>query len=220
MSINKKQRQLYIAKINSRSTRERVAILLVILVLMLVGWDYLFVEPGLTARRELLQKVGQVNAQIAALREERKAAEYLAKADPDQENRQQIRQLQELIGTFDRKLEARLITLMSPQEMPGLLQRLLEQKKGLHLIALENSPPESILPPEEGGENPSGLYRHAMRMELEGSYLSLLRYLEALEKMPQGLFWDLLEIDAKDFPKTRIHLQIHTLSLTKDWIGV
>ncbi len=220
MRTDKRSLQLYAEMLDRRSVRERVLILLTFLVLLLVAWNFLIFEPALAARRKTVSGIGQLKSEILQLKAEKQIIQQQAEVDPDRENRQQITQLQELIGDFDRKLEARLINLLSPQQMPVLLQKILKQQKGLHLIAMENLPPESILPQAEGEAPRPGLYRHALSMEVEGSYLRLLNYLETLERMPQRVFWDILTIDNKGFPVARIHLQLHTLSLSEDWIGV
>ena len=86
---------------------------------------------------------------------------------------------------------------------------------------MENLPAEPLMTSLETDKaTPLGIYTHALNMELEGSYLQLLDYLQRLEQMEQRVFWDILTIDTKEFPTTKIRLQIHTLSLTEDWIGV
>lgn len=220
MSSSESQLKLYAGMLNLRSLRERALILLTLLVLLTVGWDFLFLEPAFMKRRKVLGEIQRVNTEISQLRADGLIVRRQAKVDPDLESRQQIAQFQELIADFDRKLEDKLVDLLSPREMPGLLQNILKQQNGLRLIAMENLPPTPLLLQGEGERAVPGLYRHALSMEMEGSYLKLLVYLEKLEKMPQRVFWDILTIDSKKYPISRIRLQIHTLSLTEDWIGV
>lgn len=220
MSSDKGQLQLYIGMLNRHSLRERALILLTLLVLLAVCWNLLLFEPYLAVRKNIDEKIGQLQGEITQLHVEEQVIRQQAAVDPDHENRQKIFQMQEMISAFDRKLEIQMVDLLTPQEMPVLLQQILKRQKGLRLIAMENLRPGALLPMDEEKKTVPGLYRHALSMELEGSYLKLLTYLEALEKMPQRVFWDILTIDAKQSPVIRIHLQLHTLSLTEDWIGV
>lgn len=219
MSSYRAQLQLYVAMLNRRSLRERAMILMTLVVVLVVVWNALLIEPSLVARKKTLGEIGRLKGEIALLSAEEMVSRQQASVDPDQESRQQIDQLKAAIAEFDRKLEEHLVDLLSPEEMSILLQKILKQQKGLRLITMENLPAEPLFAQKEGEKSQIGLYRHALRMELEGRYLNLLAYLEILEKLPHKVFWDILTVDTKEFPLTRIRLQIHTLSLKEDWIG-
>jgi len=216
-----KKLQHYAEIIDQRSLRERIYILLAFLVLLIAGWAQLFLEPSLAKRKTNLSEVSQVSTEIALLHAEETAALQAARVDPDLALRVQIAQLDLAIDKLDRKLEAKLVNLLSPRQMPILLQKLLKKQKALHLSKMENLPPRPMVTlAEDGIDVPLGIYIHGLNMEMEGSYLKLLSYLEDLEQMEQQVFWDVLSIDTQEFPLTKIRLQIHTLSLTEDWIGV
>ncbi len=221
MSKGKKQLLRYVVMLDQRSLRERIYILLALIILLGVGWNQLFLEPSIAARGKNLTEMTRVNDEMVLLHAAEAVVVQQATIDPDQEVRQQIAQLDQAINDLDRKLEARLIDLVSPQRMPVLLQKLLKKQKALHLIKMENLPPEQMMTSLDGEKaTPLGIYIHALNMELEGSYLKLLTYLQALEQMEQRVFWDILTIETEGLPVARIRLQIHTLSLTEDWIGV
>ena len=59
-----------------------------------------------------------------------------------------------------------------------------------------------------------------LELELEGPYLAVLAYLEDLEALPWRLYWQVLEIDVDDYPRNRIRIEVATLSLHEEWIGV
>lgn len=205
--------------VDQRTVRERALILLTLLTLLIVGWNFLVLDPQLEQRKNVQSDLQQTKNEINQLNVEAEIIKQRATVDPDLANRQQIRQLREVIGEYDRKLEARLVNLLSPRQMSVLLQRILKKQQKLRLISMENLPPKPLLVGAENEEPPPGLYQHAMTMEMEGRYLDLLSYLKALEEMPQQVFWDLLEIETDQYPKARVRLQIHTLSLKKEWIG-
>jgi MSHA biogenesis protein MshJ len=64
------------------------------------------------------------------------------------------------------------------------------------------------------------IYRHALRLELQGSYNDTLDYIERLEQLPWGLAWETLDIHMQRYPKARIILHLYTLSLKEEWLGV
>ena len=64
------------------------------------------------------------------------------------------------------------------------------------------------------------LYRHGVQLVLQGSYLEMIDYLEALEAMPTQLFWGAAALDAAQYPQARLTLTLYTLSLDQKWIAL
>lgn len=212
--------QGYVELFDQRSLRERALVLITLLILLVFSWNVFILEPATVKRKRSQAEISRLETEITHLRTEAELVRQRATADPDLASRQRIVQLREVIGGLDRKLEARLVDLLSPREMPGLLQDLLKRQRALKLMTLENLQPLPMLTGVEGAESPPGLYRHGLMLELEGSYLGLLSYLKALEGLSQQVFWDILVIEAKAYPLMRVKLQVHTLSLSEDLIGV
>jgi MSHA biogenesis protein MshJ len=67
---------------------------------------------------------------------------------------------------------------------------------------------------------PPLLYRHGVRLVLQGSYLDMVAYLEALEALPSQLFWGGATLDADKYPQARLTLTLYTLSLDQKWIAL
>lgn len=64
------------------------------------------------------------------------------------------------------------------------------------------------------------LYRHGVQLVLQGSYLEMIDYLEALEALPTQLFWGAAALDAEQYPQARLTLTLYTLSLDQKWIAL
>ena len=64
------------------------------------------------------------------------------------------------------------------------------------------------------------LYRHGVELVLQGSYLDMVAYMEALEAMPSQLFWGKATLNAEDYPRTRLALTLYTLSLDPKWMAL
>jgi len=205
---------------DSRSPRERALVLVTLLALLLFAWNSLVSNPLSRKRRVTQNEITRVDSEILQLRAEKVEVEQRAKIDPDLTLRRQIEELRLAIAGLDHQLEERMIDLMSPQQMPELLQQMLKKQHGLKLVSLENLPPQKLLEPIEGQDPPPELYRHALVMQMEGNYLNLLAYLKALEEMPHKVFWDILAVEVQDYPLMKVRLQLHTLSLSEDLIGV
>jgi MSHA biogenesis protein MshJ len=62
------------------------------------------------------------------------------------------------------------------------------------------------------------LYRHGVEIVLQGSYLDMINYMDALESLPVQLFWGKLKLDAQQYPNSRLTLTLYTLSLDPKWM--
>jgi hypothetical protein len=111
-----------------------------------------------------------------------------------------------------------------------VLEELLRQQDGLKLVRAVNRKAEPVVAePEPAPGAPTEapprsaaptLYRHSLVLELKGSYLDCLRYLAAVERLPWHIYWSRLELAADQYPVNDIRIEIATLSLDEEWIGV
>lgn len=62
------------------------------------------------------------------------------------------------------------------------------------------------------------LYRHGVEIALQGSYLDMVSYMEALQALPSQLFWGKARLDAGQYPNSRLTLTLYTLSLDAKWM--
>ena len=76
-------------------------------------------------------------------------------------------------------------------------------------------PRPQVRPRQSGGP-----YVHPVEIVVEGTYLDVLAYLHALESLEWRFYWRLLELESTAYPRNRVRIELSTLSLDKDWIGV
>ena len=131
-------------------------------------------------------------------------------------------------------LEVSTQNLVSPQEMPKVLESVLHKTGGLTLISLkslgvaplivakETEDTESAIEPEQKltADNIDNAYKHRLRIEFVGDYFTTLDYLRSLEELEWGFFWDNFEYKVTEYPDARAAIEIFTLSLREEWIGV
>jgi MSHA biogenesis protein MshJ len=140
---------------------------------------------------------------------------------------------QQTLGLIEEQTSA----LVSPQRMKILLQDLLRTQPGLRLLALESSSSPLMLPEAPGPAAPATnttgkaqepppppltLYRHGLRLTLEGGYFELLAYLRAIQSSGWRLHWDSLDYRVGETGpgRAKIVLELHTLSRHAGWVGV
>lgn len=207
-------------RIDSLSRRDRALLLGLLVGLLLLVWDSLIWAPLAQQGKQLqTQRVSILSGQSAQQLELDALSARLA-LDPDAENRQELERLQQELVSIEQELDQAVAGIVTPEEMPGLLARLLKQRHGLRLVRLENLTPVPMLELPASEQVDVNLYRHPLRIELEGSYLEALAYLRAIEAATRGLAWDRLELRVTNYPLARIQVVVHTLSSRKEWLGV
>lgn len=141
---------------------------------------------------------------------------------------------EQLLGQIDHNTSE----LITPQKMRAVLEDLLKAHKGLHLVGLESfSEPvkladetpvvaveaaTSAAAPAPKADAGVTLYKHGVRLQLEGGYFDLLQYLQAIQGTPWKLNWDSLDYQVGEGGpgRAKISLQLYTLSRQSGWVGV
>ncbi|HEX5364876.1 MAG TPA: agglutinin biogenesis protein, partial [Gallionella sp.] len=70
------------------------------------------------------------------------------------------------------------------------------------------------------GGVPRLIFRHAVQITVRGSYLELLNYLAALEKLPTQMLWGEVKFAVERHPDAVLTVTLSTLSMDKTWLSV
>ena len=62
------------------------------------------------------------------------------------------------------------------------------------------------------------VFRHGVQVIVQGPYVDMLAYMEALETMPRQLFWERAQLEVEQFPNAKLTLTVYTLSLEQKWL--
>ncbi|MFQ2274810.1 MSHA fimbrial biogenesis protein MshJ [Aeromonas hydrophila] len=210
----KEQWQAWADKIAALSQRERVLILLTGVVLVgavaIYGW-----LDGAAVRLEqerLALSTAQRDLEVMDLENQGKQAK-LAR-DPDLHVRTQLTQLDGELGKLDAELKAQTVDLIQAHEMPAVLEALLSRSANLHMVALTSLTPEPLM----AGEQRINLFKHGIRLKLEGGYFDVYQYLKALEGLPRHFYWKQFDYQVQEYPKAVVEMEIYTLSTSKEFI--
>ncbi|MGD8587589.1 MAG: type II secretion system protein GspM [Chromatiales bacterium] len=201
----------------TRSSRERGLMLAGICGMLLITAYLLWFGPALNERHLWLDKLHQAEQEISRMQQQLARLEMLLQKDDSLQEEQRLHRLQQLSQQLDLKLAQAGAAMISPERVPEVLRDML-QDIPLMLLSLRKLPPEIEI--EGGVEGVSPIYRHALQLELEGSYDDTLKYIERLERLPWGLAWETLDIHMQHYPKAHILLHLYTLSLQEEWLGV
>jgi MSHA biogenesis protein MshJ len=216
-------------RFDQRSLRERVMVLLAVLGLMTVLWDSMLMRPLDRQRRQRQQQVESLRVEVAGLDKSVQMLAAKRATDPGTSNRGAVEKLQGEIATLDGQLAGATAGLIAPREMAQVLGQVLSRTSELTLLSLHTLPPESVIAPvvSEPGVAASAakagsiqIYKHGVEIEIAGSYLQILHFLESLEALPWRFFWDHIDYTVTQHPQGKVKLTLYTLGLQEGWIGV
>lgn len=214
----KKQLQALAVRVDAMSLRERALIFITVLVaLYFVATNMLF-APVNSEKDRLQNQVNLKRNETRVL--ELQIQNLVADGDrhPEAGKRKKLTELQENLKAMDAELSRVTAGLVPPKEMARLLEQMLLKNRGLRLMKMESQPPTPLL---EGGATAGAMvYKHGMRVELQGGYLDILRYLKSLEGLPWKVFWGQVTLQSEKHPVSNVNLLIYTLSTHEAWIGL
>jgi MSHA biogenesis protein MshJ len=205
-------------RFDEMSGREKVLIALCGLVTVVMLLFTLVLEPKLnevTSNDKQLRNLKQTNQQteIEILR-----IQAQLKKDPNAEIDQAISQLLMESQHLSMQLSEIIEHLITPSQMASLLESVLEQQSGIHLVSLQTLPAEPITEDKEASQY-SGYYVHPVRMELTGDYFSIANYLTKLEGLPASYYWRSFSYNVEEYPKAKLVLEVYTLGSREELMG-
>jgi len=228
----KQQWQAFAARIDALSQRERImSFVATAAALAFVGHVGL-IAPLLKKQEMLRNQVLQQQNNIAGINEQ--IAEKLreAAADPDAPVRARLAAVRDESGRLTESLRAMQQGLVAPERMAPLLESILRADGRLKMVSVRTLPVEPLSGIGAGKDAPGAapaveaktrakrelLFRHGVELTVRGSYLDMVDYMTALEKMPTQLFWGKAQLEVEEYPSVRLTLTLYTLSLDDKWM--
>lgn len=227
------------ARFDALSLRERVLTSAAALVVLIALFNVLVFKRLETRRTVLAQQLTQITATIA----DTAAAEN----GPDATGAalQRTVALTAQLSQVTARLNSRSAGLIPPQRMTQVIHDVLSRQQGVTLVSLRNLAPYALIDGPDGkgagGQPPGassdsaasqavpaaeftraseGPYVHSVEMVLQGRYLDVLTYLQALEGLQWHFYWQSLALDATRYPTTRVTVRLGTVSMSRDWIDL
>ncbi len=181
--------------------------------LLFVGF-VVFVEPQMNTLASMKRKMFSVANEITSNSNQLILTERKLKADPDSHVDHKIRQLEQKNAALDEQLEGRVGSLVTPLQMSGLMEQVLQRSERLKLVSLASQPSVQLI-----SGNDEGYFIHPVQLKLRGRYFDVVSYLEQLEALPVKYYWRSLNYQVDQYPWADIQLDVYTLGESKDFIG-
>ncbi|MGH8202680.1 MAG: hypothetical protein ACREVO_20320 [Steroidobacteraceae bacterium] len=222
-------------RFDALSLRERVLTSAAALVVLIALFNILVFKRLETRRTQLAQQLTQIAATIAD------TAAGGDGSDASGATLQRVIALTAQLSQVTDRLNSRSAGLIPPQHMTQVIHDVLSRQQGVTLISLHSLAPRALLgipdaqgsaPDPSGSDSatsqalptatftstPNGPYVHSVEMVLQGRYLDVLTYLQALEGLQWHFYWQSLALDATRYPTTRVTVRLGTVSMSRDWI--
>ncbi len=195
--------------------RERLFILVAAITVLVGAFKLLLLGPLDARGAQLAQQLSGlemgINETARAAAADTTAAAYVQAAD-----------LETRLAAVNAELSSQSAGMIAPQRMAEVIHDVLSRQQGVVLVSLRNL--EAIkLPLDAAGESAAGTprpYEHTVEIVLEGRYLDVLAYLEALEALPWRFYWRRLELTTTRYPINRVRVELGTVSMGSEWIGL
>jgi MSHA biogenesis protein MshJ len=232
------------ARFDQLSMRERALVAGATLGALLMIWQVAFMDRISSRRFGLRDEMTRLQESIATTTAE---IDVKSGASADQQAQLKLKELEKSLAEIDGQLASKSAGLIPPDRMVQVIHDVLKHQQGLKLISLHNQP---VMPLNKMGAEPapdaasareaveananaessteasatpvqdSGPYVHPVELVVEGSYLDVLRYLQALEALPWRFYWKALDLESTGYPVNRVRIELTTLSMDKEWVGV
>jgi MSHA biogenesis protein MshJ len=208
-------------RIDALSLRERGMLFLALIAVLYMLAQVALFGPLEAQQKRALERIGSLQKEIAAFDEQTQAILRRQSEDPDADNRRLQTQMTAQIAALDGQIAGAVQGLIAPQQMAQILEEVIRRQASLKLLRIQSLAARPLIEPVAGETAvEAGIWRHGVRLEFEGDYQGALAYLHALQGLPWTLYWDELEIAMDQYPRARITIVVHTLSLNEGWIGV
>lgn len=214
------------SRFDALSMRERALVTVALLAAITMLWTLSIIDPIASRQRAL-------EAERSSLEEQLAAGQLGIAAATNADLIAKQAELEKELADVDARLAATAIGLIPPQRMVQVIHDVLSRQRGVRLVSLHNKPVESLVPPNRAPATEMesetvrasesdlvGPFMHPVEIVVEGAYLDVLEYLRALESLEWRFYWKVLELKTTRYPINRVRIELSTLSMDKEWIGV
>ena len=206
-------------KVDALSPRERVIIAVTVVAVIFGVYNQFVLDPFLKHRKELQQQLSAIGPEMEVMQQSMESLIKRQANDPNVSLRKSIKRKSQKVTELEGTIKNETKRLIDPQKMPKILGYLLSRQSALKINSVKSASGEPIYLDAER-KKPSGLFKHDLTMSLEGTYYQVQSYLKNIEEMAEQVYWDDMTFESKEYPIGVLVLNVHTLSTSKELIGV
>jgi len=206
----------YRRKVDQLTLRERRFIALALCSVILAVFALLFWNPLWAEYRRMNQENGQYQIQIETSQNSINALELRSKRDVNAPYKAKLKNLILQVQEQRDRINGITSALIQPERMHEVFEGLL-MNSPLSFESIKNIPAEKIKINEQDQQ---ALFKHGLKMQLQGRYINALKYLQNIETQNWQLYWDELEFTTIEYPIGSLRLKVHTISTSNKVLGL
>ena len=221
-----------LAQFKALKTRERVLVVAAAVGVLYFVFDIGWIRPQKAEAKVLQARLAQQAVELEALN---KALRTLTAQRPTDPLASQRAERDELLNTTTQA--ELLISRANANVRTGdVIRSFVASRPGLTLVSLRTLPSEVFFqppavppaggasgakssPPSSGAPTATttlapvpALYRHGIEITVQGNFLTLMPYLQQLQRETDGIFWSGAKLDVVGYPDVTLKMTIYTLS--------
>lgn len=204
-------------RVDTLSFRERLLVMITVLVATFVLWESLVVgiffpsdEEVLKASHAIEESIKQLQDQITGVSQAISGTNELIK------NNEALKQENQILK---QRITEQTNKMISPKDMLSIVKNLINASNNLIVLELKNSDPVDLFP-EKGQKAIMSVYLHTVNLKLRGKYFDVMNFLRDLEAKNMKMIWSSLEYTVQEYPMAEVTIVLQTLGLEAGWIGV
>lgn len=215
-----------IKSFESRQQSEKIAIIVVLIAVLVLGYLSLVLDPLRASISSLEGQVSGVERQIQSQQSSYASMVAASQEDPNKFANDRLAVIAREQSRLDSEISNLAGDLISPADMTIILTSVLRRQSGLELISFQNRAAVPLRAgvaatgTEDEIESKGQVFEHGLVIEFQGDFFSTLRYLRFLEEVSGSFFWDSVKFKQGVWPDALVTLEIHTLSANVGFIGV
>ncbi|MEH6594329.1 MAG: hypothetical protein V7736_02135 [Colwellia polaris] len=234
----------YSEKFNNTTPREQYLIIASGLVAVIFVLYSLFLDEPIQNIGSYKEQIIKAQQDIESKKDSIQVLKQALDEDPNVALKRELSQYQAKLGDVDKKLLELTSDLIDPIQMRFALIKLLKLQKGVKLLSFEVLPASPVTEDKVLAENETEqtieknntstvktsdvqsqpaqlrLYRHGIKIKLQGQYFELKDYLTQLESLSWKFFWQEFDYQLKAYPVSELEIEIYSLSTSQEFIGV
>jgi MSHA biogenesis protein MshJ len=160
-------------------------------------------------------ELDSIKEKISVSRVDIETIKKSSKLDTNKPYRDEIESYHQKIDKQQKIIETITAALISPKNMSNVFSTLLQNQE-LEVNKINNKKAESIIIKGDS-ESENLLFKHALTLEMTGTFSGSKKYLERVENQDWNLYWNELKFTSTRYPQGILTINVHTLS-TSDYV--
>lgn len=212
----------FASKIDGMSLRERMLTFAAVSAVIIALTKSVLIDPLLLQQKNLSKQLLKQEGGLKEAQAQIEVLQHTGKAEEESPLRARLDQVQQQLAEGAAYLQHKRERLVAPDQMPELLEQMLERNGRLQLLSLHNLPATPVLekPINATAQNEKQLFKHGVQITVRGNYLDMLQYLTELERLPAQMFWGEAALKVETHPDAVLTLTLYTLSQDKTWLQI